>query len=493
MLAIALDPSATTPLYVQVYDSIRRSILEGRLAPGSFLPSSRALADDLAVARSTVVFAYEQLHAEGYLEGEIGAGTRVSAVLPDALVRADLPSAGPAPTDATSPLSTRGLGIAARGSEPRGGGPGRAFRCGTPALDAFPVDLWGRLLARRWQGSSSTLLGYGDPCGYPRLRKAIATYLGAARGVRCTPEQVIVVSGTQQGLDLASRLLVDPGDAVWIEDPGYAGARDAFAAAGAEIVPVRVDEYGIDVEAGERLAPNARLAFVTPSSQMPLARVLAPARRAALLAWAARRRAWIFEDDYGGEFRYATAPLPAVQGLDRAGTVLYSGTFSKVLFPALRLGYLVVPPALVEAFAAAKRCADLHSPQLTQAVLADFIEAGHFERHLRRLRRLYDERQRGLVEAARGPLEGILEFGPADSGWHVIGWLPEGASDVRAAERAAEHGVEVVPLSGFAARPMRPALLLGFGSLSPQAIRTGIDRLAAALQEFRSPSQERSA
>jgi GntR family transcriptional regulator/MocR family aminotransferase len=494
MLAITLDPSSSLPRYLQIYSSIRRSILEGRLAPGSYLPSSRALAEDLGIARNTVVVAYEQLRAEGYLEVAIGSGTRVSGVLPDALLSAGISHAAAAsrvadvPQESASahtmsPLSQRGLVLAAQGVLARGWGgtSGRAFRCGVPPLDIFPMDVWGRLAAHRWQRSSSALLGVGDPCGSPRLRQAIAIYLGAARGVRCSPEQVIVVSGTQQGMDLAARLLVDPGDAVWLEDPGYPGARDAFAGAGARIVRVPVDEHGLDVAEGERLAPDARLAYVTPSCQFPLTRVLAPERRTALLAWAARRRAWIFEDDYSGEFRYASAPLPAMQIHDRAGTVLYSGTFSKVLFPSIRLGYLVVPPALVGAFEAAKRCTDLQSPHGTQEVVADFIESGHFERHLRRLRRLYQERRRVLFDAARERLRGLLELEPADAGWHMVGWLPEGASDVRAAERAAAHGVDVVALSVFATRPIRPALLLGFGTLSPKAIRAGIDVLAAAL------------
>ena len=422
---LGLERASSVPLYRQLYDALRDAILSGRLRPGSRLPSTRALADDLGASRNTVLAAFGQLLAEGYLEGRVGAGTTVARTLPETLLRARPEVEGTKQPGRRPRLSRRGAQLlGTRGGVANAAIAAQPFRPGLPGLDAFPFDLWTRLVARRWRRVPRQLLDYGDPAGYAPLREAIAAYLGEARAVRCEASQVIVVTGAQQAVDLAARVLLDPGDTAWVEDPGYQGARGALIAAGIRLAPVPVDAEGLDVRRGARSAPGARLVYVTPSHQYPLGVTMSLNRRLALLEWASASGAWILEDDYDSEYRYAGRPLAALQGLDTAGRVIYAGTFSKVLFPALRLGYLVVPPELVDAFVAARALADRHSPSVTQAALADFIDGGHFARHVRRTRALYAERQAALVHAARRTLGGLLEVAPAEAGMHLMGWLP---------------------------------------------------------------------
>lgn len=358
-----------------------------------------------------------------------------------------------------------------------------AFRPGIPALDAFPRDLWARLAARLYRQSRFDLFSYGDPAGHPPLRRAIAEYLRAARGVNCRWEQVIVTSGSQQALDLAARVLLDRGDTAWVEDPGYFGARGAWMAAGIRCVPVPVDAEGLSVAQGELSAPQARMAYVSPSHQYPLGVTMSLARRMALLAWARRCSAWIAEDDYDSEFRYAGRPLAALQGLDTGGRVIYIGTFSKVLFPALRLGYMVVPAGAVDAFAAARALADRHPPGPSQALVAEFLAEGHFARHIRRMRTLYAERQAALVSAARRECAGLLEVAPADAGMHLVAWLPKGSIDREVSRRAAAAGVSAPPLSAYYhhADAARPGLLLGYSSVNRRKIQEAARRLGAAM------------
>jgi GntR family transcriptional regulator/MocR family aminotransferase len=298
---------------------------------------------------------------------------------------------------------------------------------------------------------------------------------------------VIVVSGSQQALDLSARLLLDPGDKVWVEDPGYAGARGALVGAGAIPVPVPVDEEGLNVEAGTKQDADARLACVTPSHQYPLGATMSLSRRLALLEWANRRDAWVIEDDYDSEYRYSGRPLEALQGLDTEGRVVYAGTFSKVLFPSLRLGYLVVPPDLVDPFTAARELADRHSPLIDQAVLARFISEGHFARHVRRMRKLYAERQSTLVEAANHHLPGLLDIRPAEAGLHLIGQLPEDVDDCEASRYARTEGVEAPALSIYGANPQaKRGLLLGYAAVAEPEIQSGVQRLAKALKKISS-------
>ena len=376
-------------MYRQLYDKLRRAILDGRLRAGAKLPSTRGLAQELAIARNTVMGAYEQLLAEGYLEGKTGSGTYVARTLPEAVLNISPVRPTASVTRNPGRLSRRGQTLATNRLGIRYIEPPRPFRPGTPAIDHFPFDLWSRLLAKYWRREPAGLLPYTDPAGYEPLRAAIAEYISAARAVRCDPEQIIVVSGAQQALDLATRLLLDPGDEVWMEDPGYNGARAAFLGAGVKPVAVPIDNDGLDVTMGEKLSPHARLAYVTPSHQYPTGVVMTLSRRLGLLRWAERKRRWILEDDYDSEFRYASRPVPSLQGLDKSGTVIYCGTFSKVLFPSLRLGYIVVPASLVDAFRGAKAVVDRHCPTVEQAVLAEFIAEGHLARHIRRMRMLY--------------------------------------------------------------------------------------------------------
>ncbi len=477
-----MHPTSTMPLHRQLFEALRAAILDGRLGAGARLPSTRDLAAELGVSRNTVMNAYDQLVAEGYLEGRTGAGTFVSERMPGELIRARARrDPGPQPAG-NSGLSRRGGRLA--GAPIRDAGPSgpdiRPFRSGVPALDAFPTETWARLASRRWRTTAPGQLGYGRAAGHPDLRREIAAYLRLSRGVRCTEDQVIVVSGAQQAFDLTARLLLDPGDVAWMEDPGYAGVRGALLGAGIRVVPVPVDADGIVVAAGERVAPGARLASVTPSHQYPMGVTMSLARRLALLEWASRTGAWILEDDYDAEFRYSGRSLEALQGLDDEGLVVYAGTFSKVLAPALRLGYLVVPPGLVEAFTTAREVADRHAPTIEQAVLADFMAEGHFARHLRRMRTLYAERQAALVAAARELPAGLIDVQPAEAGLHVVGWLPPGQEGAGVAQRAAAAGVDVHPFVA-PGEPSRHGLMLGYAPYTPDEIRQAMARLAEAI------------
>jgi GntR family transcriptional regulator/MocR family aminotransferase len=487
---IPLDERSSEPLHAQIYRHVRELIRSHQLAPGTRLPSTRTLSDELDVSRTTVLTAFASLLAEGYIEGRTGAGTFVTASIPDrslSVVNGDAPSA---PTAASriidSHLSRRGQLLA--GTDTTWAQPNtaraRAFRLGYPALDAFPVQLWSRLVARRWKKPPPSLLWYGDPRGYRPLRDAIAGYLGTARGVRCDPDQVIIVSGSQQALALAVHVLMDEGDTAWLEDPGYLGARSALAAAGARIAPVPIDDEGIDIAAGSRLAPDPRLIYVTPSHQFPLGPAMSIARRAALLTLARRTGAWIVEDDFDAEFRYSGRPLRALQGMDTDGRVIYVGTFSKVLIPSMRHAYMVVPPALVDVFVSARVIAGLHAPTLDQAVLADFIDGGHFTRHIRRMRTLYHERRDALVAAAAQELDDVLDLQASDAGMHLIGWLRGSMSEHAATTRAAAADIAVQPLSSFSlGAPSKPALVLGYSGIRPSLIWRGARILGAALRQ----------
>ncbi len=480
---ISFVPNSSVPLYRQVYSHLRQAILQGQLTAGTRLPSTRVLAADLSVSRNTVVNAYEQLIAEGYLEGQIGSGTRVTRHLPEEMlsVQAKAVKTTVPVESERGTLSQRGNHIAQTRVSQSRCGPVRAFRVGLPALDAFPKRLWSRLLTRRARGLADDLMAYGDSTGYPPLREAVAA-LSATRGVRCEPEQVIIVAGAQQAIDLAARLLLDSGDAVWVEEPGYLGAKGALAAAGGQLIPVPVDKEGLNVELGIQQAPQARLVYVSPSHQYPLGVTMSLARRLALLRWAIQADAWILEDDYDSEYRYTGRPLASLQGLDTGGRVIYIGTFSKVLFPALRLGYLVVPPHLVDAFASARALVDRASPALEQAVLTDFIAEGHFARHIRRMRMLYAERQAALIETANERLGGLLEIDAAEAGLHLVGWLPEGVDDEAIAQRLAAQDIETLSVSSFALKPLRRGgLVLGYAAFSDETIRDGIVRMAELL------------
>jgi GntR family transcriptional regulator/MocR family aminotransferase len=479
---LSLERTGTVALHRQLYGALREAILAGRLPPGTRLPSTRTLASDLGAARNTVVGAFEQLAAEGYVQARVGDGTRVAAVLPETLLHARRAHVPQAPSASAPDLSRRGRALVAA-RRPLPDVARRAFQPGLPALDEFPREIWARLVARRSRVPARGSLGYGHPAGLPSLRQAIAAYVGAARGVACDADQVIVVAGAQAGLDLACRLLLDAGDVAWIEEPGYLGARGALLGAGAHLLPVPVDGEGIDVEAGRRAGRPARLVYVTPSHQFPLGVTMSLGRRLALLAWAAEAGAWILEDDYDSEYRYAGRPIAAMQGLDPAGRVVYAGTFSKTMFPALRAGYLVVPPALVDAFGAAVRVTGHQVPAAEQAALGDFIAEGHFAAHVRRMRALYAARREHLVAALRRRLSGLLAVVPSEGGMQLAATLPRGADDAAASRAADAAGIVAPPLSMYhlGTRPRR-GLHLGYASVREREIGPSVDRLARALE-----------
>jgi GntR family transcriptional regulator/MocR family aminotransferase len=469
------------PAYRWLYTALRAEILEGRLRPGTRLPGTRDLGGQYGLSRGTIVNAFGQLQSEGYVEGSVGSGTYVSKTLPEELsVTRGAAHPQPRPMAPGRKLSDYGRRVTPFGVlEVR---PSRAFRSNLPALDLFPLALWAQVTARRLRRASTSLLLGCDPMGYGPLREAVADYLNASRGVKCVPAQVAIVSGVQEALDLAARLFLNPGDRVCMEDPGYTGAAIVFAAFGARISRAPVDDEGMVVRA-ERLR-GSRLVYVTPAHQFPLGTTMSLSRRLALLEWARKSGALIFEDDYDGEFRYSTRPIPALQGLDRSGLVLFAGSFSKVLFPSLRLGYLVVPPDLVPRLAATKSVTVRHPPLLDQAVLSDFITEGHFGRHLRRMREVYAERLSVLLEGAQERLAGLLELSSVEAGLQTAGWLGPGFSGEHAAKAAAARGVEVTPLSHYRLGPPgREGLQLGFAAVDTREIRRGVRELAIALEE----------
>lgn len=486
LLSPELDRQSAIPLFRQLYTGLRSAILTGRLEGGTRLPPTRLLARELHLSRNTIVNAFEQLIAEGYLEGKMGSGTYVAHVLPEEALQVQKRSSAPlAGQQQDAHLSAWGRQLAGKDVRAvRYADDVRAFQPGIPAIDQFPYKLWARLAADCWRAPEPRLLSYADAQGYLPLREAVVSYLKATRGMQCEPEQVIITTGTQQALDLAARIILNPGETVAMEDPGYLGARIALAGAGASILPIGVDQDGLRVDQLKARQEPIRLIYVTPSHQYPIGVTMSLARRLALLEWAARTGAWILEDDYDSEYRYAGPPLAALQGLDQRGCVLYLGTFSKVLLPSLRLGYLVVPPALAETFARGRGAIDRHSSNMDQYILAAFIREGHFARHIRRMKGLYQERQETLLAEARRRLSGLLDVQPATAGLHVMGWLPNGIDDQRAVHLAQARGVDSSPLSVYALTSQpRGGLVLGYACANPPAIRTAIEQLARALEQ----------
>ncbi len=495
-LAVALlplDRSGALTLHQQIYAGLRGAMLSGQIPGGTRLPATRRLASELGVSRNTVVLAFDQLMAEGYLEAQVGAGTFVRSSLPERLLdvgRATRIASG----EAGIGLSQRGALLGADVS-PAVQRPDhlRAFWPGLPDLTAFPVAIWSRLVDHHVRRPDPTLLGYGDPAGYYPLREAIAAYFATTRGVRCDAGQVVVVPGSQAALSFCARLLVDPGDGIAIEDPGYPGAREAFRAAGAALIPVPVDAEGIQLPGATRPGV-ARLVYTTPSHQFPTGATMSIGRRLELLAWARETGAWILEDDYDGEYRYGGRPLPALQGLDEDGRVIYIGTFSKVLAPGIRIGYVVAPPALVDAFVAARVRTDRGAPQLEQAALADLITEGHFSRHIRRTRNLYEERQATFVDLIHRELGDLIDVQPSEAGMHLIGWLPDGTDDREASRLAAPPLRVAAPaLSSYALEtPTRPGLVLGYAAPSDAEMRDGVRDLGIALRTLARRTATRS-
>ncbi len=483
LATLRLDPAARTPMFRQLYAAIKQAILSGGIGPGMQLPPTRELAQLFAVSRQTVLNAYAQLMAEGYLSGAVGKGTFVSARLP--IRSGGMPHA--APRQALRPLSARGehfVGPRAVLNIHQEGMP-KAFRIGMPGLDVFPSDVWARLEARCWRRPAHHL-GYGDPAGYRPLREALAAYLRAARGVHCEPEQVIITSGSQQALYLIATLLLAPGEQAWVEEPGYRGINASLHAAETSVCPVPVDSEGLSVSDGIDRYPDAKLVYVTPSHQLPLGVTMSLQRRLELLAWAAERKAWVVEDDYDSEYRYTGPPLASLQSLDKADCVIYVGTLSKVLFPGLRLGYVVVPPALAEPFAQARAIIDRHSAIMPQMVLTDFITEGHFGRHIKRSREAYAERRLALLDAIDRHLADEIEVGPSDAGLHFAVGFRQRRDDTIVCRHAQQKGLELRALSQFYNETGTPhrlsGLLLGFAPISVPDIRRGVITLRDVLK-----------
>jgi GntR family transcriptional regulator / MocR family aminotransferase len=470
---IVIDRRHAMPLHRQIYEQWRAGILGGRFPAGDRMPSSRELAAALRVSRATVAAAYDQLMAEGYLDTQHGSGTFVCRDLPDTPVRHASPQTAarrpPAPVR-LSAFASRLAPITSR--QPSGQ---RVLNLSTdgPTFDQFPFAIWKRLLRRHLQALGPSLFQYPSTgAGHPPLRETLAAYLSRSRAVRCDAGQIVIASGSQQALDLCARVLVDPGDDVAMEDPGYLGARELFAAGGARVRPVPVDRDGLVVAA---LPPTARLVYITPSHQFPLGVSLSLARRLELLEWARAHRAIVVEDDYDSEYRYSGAPLPALQGLSAEAGVVYVGTFSNVMYPGLRLGYLVLPPALVDAFQRAKWLADRHTAHLEQAALADFIREGHMERHIRRMRRVYKRRRDAFLDAlGRAFGDHATVVGDA-SGMHLVVRFDSAA----VAARAARSGVHLVSTRAYYAAAAPPhEFMVRFTGLSERGLREAVRRLA---------------
>jgi GntR family transcriptional regulator/MocR family aminotransferase len=473
LLSVARDGPA--PIYRQIYASFRARILTGNLRAGEPVPSTRDLARELGISRIPVLEAYGQLLAEGYFEARRGSGTFVASAL-----------APPVAEDERKRMrGERRISANAAALPPyerptwaeRLG----AFQLGQPELRAFPVSTWSRLVARHTRSVRVRALQYGDSFGLPALRQSIAAYLRTSRGVRCDAGQIFIVSGSQQALDLSTRVLLDAGDAAWVEEPGYWLLHHVLKAHGCRMVPVPVDEEGLNVALGAKRAHKARVAFVAPSHQSPLGVTMSASRRLELLDWAQRAGAFIVEDDWDSEYRYDAKPVASLQGLDGNARVVYTGTFSKVMFPSLRLGYAVVPPDLVERFAAMRRAMDLCPPYLAQAPMADFLTEGHFARHLRRMRPIYARRRRLLVEALAREI-GAEVIGDA-AGMHVAMFLDRCRSDRHLAARALDLGVQVSPLSASYLGKPRQGLVLGFGNTPESAIAPAVRKLAQAIED----------
>jgi GntR family transcriptional regulator / MocR family aminotransferase len=474
---VSVDRNAALALHRQIYDWFRAAILDGRLHPGQRIPSTRVLASEIGVSRFPVLSAYGQLLAEGYIESQVGAGTVVCASMPEQLMSSRLERTNAASVrSGPRRVADRCRLLPRRQAIPwmmhRG-----AFRVGQIAFDQFPHQIWLSLLTRRGRAVNAEALHYGDPKGSPALRQAIANYLRVARSVRCDAEQVLVVNGSQQALEISARVLLNPGDRVWVEDPSYRLARDVFTLNGCRMVPIPVDGEGLYVSVGTKICRAARAVFVTPSHQFPLGVTMSASRRLQLVDWAQNSGSWILEDDYDSEFRYESQPIASLQGLDPNSRVVYIGTFSKVLFPSLRLGYLVVPPDLIDRFHIMRRVMDLGLPTLSQEVLADFIDEGHYVRHIRRMRVHYGENRRVLTESLAKTFGQKLQLIGDEAGMHLTVMLPNGYSDEEISRRAVREGLSLWPLSRLYMKNPRQGFTLGFGGVTAKQIPHAVRKL----------------
>lgn len=479
--SIVIDRKVSQPLHRQIYNAFRDAILNGQLHAGQRIPSTRVLAAEIGVSRFPVLNAYAQLLAEGYFQSRIGAGTVISSSLPEQLTFTGAAAVKDRATRRRPrPAAKRCSLLTPRQKFPWMVHSG-AFRIGQVALDQFPLQIWSALVARHGRDMTMESAHYGDLMGHPRLRQTIANYLKTARSVRCEPEQILIVNGSQQALEISTRVLLDPGDPVWIEDPSYRLARDVFTLNNCHLVPVLVDMEGLNVAAGIQKCRKARAVFVTPSHQFPLGVTMSASRRLQLIDWAQRARAWIIEDDYDSEYRFESSPIASLQGLDSNARVIYVGTFSKVLFPALRLGYIVIPPDLVDRFLVMRRVMDLGQPTFHQKVLADFIEDGHFARHIRRMRVFYGNLRRVLVKNLTTTCERTLEVIGDEAGMHLTAFLRNPRSDEEISTHAVRNGLSLWPLSRMYMERPRQGFILGYGGTIARDIPAAVRRLQSLL------------
>lgn len=469
----------------QFHHALKAVILNGQLKPGAKLPSSRTLCETMSISRNSVIAGFERLIDEGYLISKKGSGTYVSPLIPDEMIHIpavahsehrgdDGPSLNISPHmqamfevwDKTVPYMTQN----------------RMFNIGVGCTDLFPHELWGRLLGRTWRQFRKQMGQLNDPLGFKPLRLAISDYIRTTRGLNCTQDQIVIVNGTQQAMNLAAQVLLQAGDEVWLDEPGYDGALGAFTAIGAKVRPIVSDKQGMDIAYGIQRWPQAKMIFTAPSHQFPLGGTLSLSRRMALLDWAAENKAWIFEDDYNSEFRYTAQPIQALQGLDQQRRVIYAGTFSKMMFPEFRLGFLVVPNNLIESFKLAKYYADTRTSYLEQATLAAFIADGHYARHVRRVRKVCYERQQALIEAIRRYLPNSFRVEPSDSGIHLVCWLAGHLQEQDIIDKCREVGLGAQPLSRYCqTESTGQAVLLGFADHPASELVEGVRKLAVIM------------
>ena len=478
---ISIDRQVDVPLYRQVYDAYRAAIVEGRIRTGERVPSTRVLATELGVSRIPILNAYAQLLAEGYFEARTSAGTVVSRSLPDQTPLQPRNNRSTKSQVAPRPISKRSSTVPSSQIFPRGRGWG-AFGVGQVAVDEFPLRIWNSLIVRHCRNPTAKSFDYSGPMGSPELREAIASYLRTARAVRCEAEQIMIVSGSQQALEIASAVLLDSSDRVWLEEPGYRFARSVFALNGCEVVPVPVDDEGLIVAEGIKRCPKARAALVSPSHQYPLGVTMSASRRLQLIEWADTIGSWIIEDDYDSEYRYESLPIASLQGLDRNCRVIYIGTFSKVLYASLRLGYIVIPSDLIESFVSVRLAMDISPPGFFQSVLADFIREGHFSRHLRRMRLVYNERRATLMDVIKSEFGSSAVMSGGQAGMH-LSLILKGISDHEVAQRAAIRNLWLTPLSSsYIGKPSQQGFILGFGSTSAESIPSAVHKLRSILK-----------
>jgi GntR family transcriptional regulator / MocR family aminotransferase len=479
---IAVDRKAAKPLHKQIYDAYRSLIVSRNLGAGQQIPSTRALASELRISRIPVLTAYSQLLAEGYFEARAGMGTFVCSSLPDQLTFNDRGSSNLAELRSGTRTASRRASLLPRYEGLpwlRGLG---AFSVSQPAFDQFPFQIWSRIVMRHCRSLHPSELHYTGPLGLESLRIAICAYLRISRAVRCEPDQVMIVTGSQQALEITTRVLLDDRSAAWVEEPGYWLIRHVLYGAGCRPVPIPVDSEGLNVALGLKKCRKAKAAFVAPSHQFPLGATMSASRRLQLLDWAQSSGSWIIEDDYDSEYRYGNMPIASLQGLDHYSRVIYIGTFSKTLFPSLRLGYVVIPSDLVDRFAAVRYAMDIGSPHFFQAVLTDFMNEGHYARHIRRMRQLYAQRRNALVNALRAELGSELQILGSEAGMHLAVIFPNGVLDQNVAARAAREKLWLLPLSpAYLAETPRQGFVLGFGNIATEEMPNAVRRLKSVL------------